>query len=529
MPKLLRRFVCSVVAVVWALVSAPGVADTAAVPAPSSADEVVIDYGEVGYAHIEGPIDRLRHRYLLRMLEQARADGLDTVIVHIDTDGGEVSVARDMFRAVLEQSRDGPRMVAYVDYRAISAGALITYAHEAVYVAPTASIGDIGVIFQKTDGEIAYAPEKIETVIRTLLVQAAEQRGWNRALLLKMTARNQKLYRIARPASNTAGPAATNAEEYVIEDDLPAYLAAHPDVDMKNERQVVLYRGEDRLLTLTGNEALALGMATGEAATVGALYAKLGVAPETVVDLSPTRAELAASWLSGFGPILAGLALLFVLFELKTPGVGIWAGLGLACGALFLMTHFALDLINNVELLLIIVGAALLFFELVTVAGGGILGVIGASTLFAGLLLGFLPDEIPIEPSDVDFQDAIVRALLNVIYTVGVLTAGFVAFIAIVPRSPIASRMALAKELTGTSGGELARSASEWVGRTGETETMLRPGGTVQVDGVSVSARAVHGNQIGKGIRVRVIRIEFGELVVEPDADAENSPEGALT
>ena len=43
-----------------------------------------------------------------------------------------------------------------------------------MYLAETASIGDIGVVFQSPEGEIKYAPEKFEAVIRTLLVQAAE-------------------------------------------------------------------------------------------------------------------------------------------------------------------------------------------------------------------------------------------------------------------------------------------------------------------------------------------------------------------
>ena len=71
-----------------------------------------------------------------------------------------------------------------MDFRAISAGALVSYAHDAIYISESASIGDIGVIFISSDGEIKYAPEKIETVVRSQLAQAAEVRGWDRALLL---------------------------------------------------------------------------------------------------------------------------------------------------------------------------------------------------------------------------------------------------------------------------------------------------------------------------------------------------------
>ena len=80
------------------------------------------DYGKVGYAHITGVIDRMRHRYLGRVIDDASEFELDTLIVHIDTDGGEVLHAREMFKRVLDQKREGMKMIAFVDFRAISAG-----------------------------------------------------------------------------------------------------------------------------------------------------------------------------------------------------------------------------------------------------------------------------------------------------------------------------------------------------------------------------------------------------------------------
>jgi membrane-bound ClpP family serine protease len=136
-----------------------------------------------------------------------------------------VFYARDMLKLLLDKTGSELHLIAFIDYRAISAGALIAYGHEAIYMAETASIGDIGVIFFKPGGEMEYAPEKIETVVRTLLVHAAEQRGWNRGLLLKMTARNQNLYRITL---------ADGATDFVIEDDLAGFLAQHPDIDKDN-------------------------------------------------------------------------------------------------------------------------------------------------------------------------------------------------------------------------------------------------------------------------------------------------------
>ncbi len=468
-----------------------------------------VDYGKVGYARIEGVIDRLAFRYLQGVIEGARAQSLDTLVVHIDTDGGAVYYAREMFRQILEQSRDGPRMVAFVDFRAISAGAMIAYAHEAVYLSETASIGDIGVIFQAPGGEMKYAPEKIETVVRTLLVQAAEQRGWSRGLLLKMTALNQILYRVTH---------ADGREEYVIEDDLPDFLARHRDIDKDDDRQVIVFRGAERLLTLTGREAARLGMASGLAADLDALYAQLGIDPSAVTDLGPSNIESTARLLSGFAPILAGLAFLFIIFELKTPGVGLFALLGAVCAGLFLLSQYYLDMAENVEIVLIVLGAVLLAVEFFTAFGAGLIGIVGGLLAFTGLVLAFLPNEFDYDFSDGIFQSALVEAAWSSLVSVAVLAGGLIVFTYLIPRSRMRRRLAVTSAVTATSAGGLEASAADLHGRVGRTVQALRPSGTVFIDGQSYSARVEHGAFLDAGQAVEVLAVEFGELVVRPAA-----------
>ena len=465
------------------------------------------DYGKVGYASLTGPIDRLRHRYLDRVVDKARELKLDTLILHIDTDGGEVSHAREMFKKVLEQKRDGPRMIAFVDFRSISAGAMISYAHEAIYISPGASIGDIGVIFISREGEIKYAPEKVETVIRSLLTQAAEVRGWDAALLLKMTARTQKLYHVTLSSGET---------RYVIEDNLPELLAKHPDLDPENRKQIWVYRGEDRLLTLTGQEAVKLGMATGLAADKDDLYTQLGIESAAVTDLSPRTAELTAWSLATFAPVLAGLALLFVLFELKTPGVGLWALLALACGGAFLLSQYYLDMAENFEIVLLGIGVLLLGIDVILGVGGGALALTGGGLVFFGLLMSFVPNELTFDLSDEAFQKALKDAAVSTFFSVGVLVLGVVVLVAVLPRSRARSRFAVVAEVTGTSAGTLELEPASIVGKHGVTREILRPGGLVEIDGSAHSARAAHGNYIAAGAAVTVTGVEFGDLIVTP-------------
>lgn len=487
-----------------------------------------------GYVHIEGVIDRLQARYLARALDDARAAGLDVLVVHLDTDGGAVHYAREMFKDVLSPrggapaepdaarrgegaqresggtgppaaGRDGaPRMVAFVDYRALSAGAMIAYAHHEVYLTEGASIGDVGVIFRKPDGTIEYAPEKIETVIRTLLVQAAEQRGWPRGPLLKMTARNQNLYRITPPDGGEP--------VHVIEDDLPAWLAGHPEIDRDDPAQVFVYRGHDRLLTLTGREAVSLGMATGLVDDLPALYARLGIDPDEVADLRPGAAERTAVWLAGVTPLLMGLALLLLFFEINTPGVGIWAVLAAVFAGLFLFAHYYLDLVEHFEIALVLLGIGLIAAEVLLLPAGGALVVAGALFVLAGTVLAFLPNEIDLAPGDPDFQEAFFDAALSGGAALAVAGAGLLLLFKVVPRARLLRpRLTVEAEITGTSGGG---AGEPLIGRTGRAEGALRPAGTVVVGGVHHSARAEHGVWIAAGEPVEVVGAGLGELVV---------------
>ncbi len=498
--------------------------------------------GQAGYIRIEGVIDRLQSRYLARALADARTAGLRTIVLHLDTDGGQVHYAREMFKAVLEpwkeaaggeldpsgpaadpEGADGtpepeaarsPRMIAFVDFRALSAGAMIAYAHHEIYVAEGASIGDIGVIYRGPDGKIEYAPEKIETVVRTLLAQAAEQRGWPRGPLLKMTARNQNLYRITPPGGETI---------YVIEDDLAAWLADHPEVDREDSAQVLVYRGHDRLLTLTGREAVALGMASGLADGLPTLYAHLGIDPDEVLDLRPGAAERTATWLAGIAPILMGLALLLLFFEINTPGVGIWALLAAVFGSLFLFAQYYLDLVEHFEVALLVLGIALIAVELVLLPAGGLIAIGGALCLLAGAVLAFLPNELDLAPSDPNFQDALFDAALQGGLGLAGAGAALLLLFKVVPHaSRLRSRLTVEAEIAGTSD---ARGES-LVGRVGRAEGMLRPAGTVVIGRAHHSARAEHGTWIAAGEPVEVVGTELGELVVRARSPGGEAPRG---
>jgi membrane-bound serine protease (ClpP class) len=89
-------------------------------------------------ARIEGIIDLGLAPYVQRVLEEAAAAKASAVVLHINTFGGRVDAAVQIRDALLASP---VRTIAFIDRRAISAGALISLAAENIVMAGGSTIG----------------------------------------------------------------------------------------------------------------------------------------------------------------------------------------------------------------------------------------------------------------------------------------------------------------------------------------------------------------------------------------------------
>ncbi len=457
----------------------------------------------VAYLPIEGEINEAKAAYFKRMLEQAKKQHVTHLLVHLTTPGGQVLAGMSMMNAALDTPKDAPRLIAFVDDHSLSAGSMIAYGHDEILVTPKALLGDIGVITRGSDGKIEYLPEKIETVIRALLRNAAQNRHWNQAKLVKMTARTQDLYRFT----------VDGKEEFVIQDDLSVWLAAHPGVSTDSK---VLVLGNDRLLSYTAREAVEAGMATALVNDLDAAYARLGVAKADVIDLSPSSTEQLAWSLAAFAPMLAALALLFIFLEFKIPAGGLWLLLAAGAGVGFFVCQFYLDLANYLEVTLIIVGLALIVVEFLVVPFAGMFAAAGMLLLTTGLVLAFMPTATQFTPSAVGWGDSLTNAMIQAGYSLVIVSIGTVALIAALPRIALHTGLADAAAIDGTSAGSVEAAAIDLIGQRGVARTLLRPGGQVDVAGQLFNALTEQGDFIQPGAAVEVVAARFGELVVKP-------------
>lgn len=480
-----------------------GAVETAAAqagPSPEAAKPPV-----VAFVPVDGVIDDHRAGQFKRTLEQALERKPQYVVVRIATDGGHLGSAMEMLERALKVEGSQATLVAFIDNRAYSAGALIAYGHDRIYMTSQAYIGDIGVITIQ-DGKIEYLPEKIESPVRALLRQAGQHNGWDQAKLQKMTARNQELWRFEL---------SDGKRRYVIEDDLPAFLSEHPGI---TKEQGVLISGKDRLLTYTASEAVAEGMATAMVKDIDEVYRILGVDPAQVLKFEPTQNERIAETLGGWAPLLAGLAVLLLILEFKMPSGGLFLIGAAVCGGAFLICQYWLDLAGAPEIILIGLGIAAVVAEVFFLPTGGILAIGGLVAIGGGLILSFMPDSYQFQTGDMRWGAAVGGALAQSLIALTVLTVGVVVAIASLPKTRAMKVLASATAIDATSAGAVEASAPALVGRRVRARTMLRPSGYVVVDGRDVAAIAEHGAMVAEGSEVEIVSAQLGELVVRPVA-----------
>ena len=134
-----------------------------------------------------GEIDDYRRDSLEKRFEEAVALGADTVIVKVNTYGGLVTSGLEISRFLKQQT--GVHTVAFVEDKAISAGALISVACDEIVMEPFSQIGDTGVISMGPGGvqEISdHTRAKVESPVLEDFRDSAARNGYSPVLLQAM-------------------------------------------------------------------------------------------------------------------------------------------------------------------------------------------------------------------------------------------------------------------------------------------------------------------------------------------------------
>ncbi|GMV51408.1 MAG: hypothetical protein NBKEAIPA_03610 [Nitrospirae bacterium] len=410
---------------------------------------------------VEGVIDLGLAPFIERVLTEATQAHAAAVVLDIDTFGGRVDAAVLIRDALL---RAKVKTVAFVNRRAISAGALICLAAETIVMAGGGTIGAATPVQIGLPGGPAQPVEE-----KTVSYMRKEFRA---------TAESRK-----RPP-----------------------LLAEAMVDADVEIPGVIEKG--KLLTLTTDEALQHKLADVRAETLDALLTALNLPDVEVRRMSETWAESLVRVLTHpiVSSLLMALGVLGLIVEIQTPGFGVPGGFGVVCLALFLWGHWLVQLAGWEELLLIAGGLLLLAIEMFVTPGFGILGALGIAALLGGLGLSLVGTGATWEVVLAALGQVLGALLLAIVAALALLRA--------VPRLPFGRRLVLETGLQAEAGYASAPEADRrWLGKRGVAASTLRPAGIAHFDHERVDVVA-DGEYIEPGDPIEVLRVEGNRIVV---------------
>ncbi len=137
------------------------------------------DSSYVGVVNIDGPINPLSARYLVRGIDKATDDRAQMVLIRLDTPGGLLSSTRDMVGAMLGAKIPVIVYVSPPGAQAASAGTFITAAANFAIMAPGTNIGAASPVAAGGQDIPTTLAKKINEDTRAFIRSIAEQRGRN--------------------------------------------------------------------------------------------------------------------------------------------------------------------------------------------------------------------------------------------------------------------------------------------------------------------------------------------------------------
>ena len=461
--------------------------------------------------------------YVKKALDTYKEQKPIFVILELNTPGGEVYASQKISDALKElDTQSNIPVVAYINNWAISAGAMLAYSCRFIAVVKDASMGAAEPLTVEASGETKVASEKVNSALRSDFANRASFFGRNPDIAEGMVDKDILLvYRYGR---------------IVRLDNENQIRLTGPDPD-------VMIKPKGKLLTLNSEQMMKYGVAdlsllpqklvpiTAEEKEKGEWPASkmlLFKAPffESIpqASIAPYRMD----WKTRFFVLLASPMVSSLLFlglvvglymEISSPGFGLPGTVALTCLFLIILSSFALEIGNWLELILLLTGLAVLFIELFVLPTFGLLGFIGLIFFLAGLFGMMLPGigSVSYEFDTNTLNAAGVAFFQKLAWLCGTLVAAFVIilFLArfVTPTLAGFSRFVLVgNEQEGYIAGASPQVLPQ-PGVEGEVVATLRPAGKVMINDVLYDAISP-GSFIEKGEKVVVVYLDGSVIVV---------------
>lgn len=419
---------------------------------------------KVYVAEIDGMIDLGLAPFVKRVVHEAENNSADAIIFKINTFGGRVDAATQIKDAIINSK---VKTIAFIDKRAISAGALISLSCEEIFMVPGSSIGATTVV----DESGGKQSEKAQSYMRAEMRSTAEKNGRR-----------------------------TDIAEGMVD-----------------ERIVVSELGDDstKLITLTSTEALRYGIADSIFSDFNTFLNSEDFAKAEIVNFNSNWAEDFIRFLNN--PIITSLLLMVALVglftEIKTPGWGFPGTAAVIALALFFGSGYILELASIIEILIFIVGLIFLLVEIFVIPGFGVTGIIGIVLIISSLFLGLISD-FPLIDGDI-ISTAIIQLASTLVLTIMV----FFTLVKFLPKSEMWGHLILHKNIDEKSGYAADEKVKGLLGKSGVALTDLRPSGIALIENKRIDV-VTSGSYIQKETKIIVISEEGSKIVVDKILEA---------
>lgn len=468
---------------------------------------------------MHGEIDGKLTTYFRNRFERARHEGVDLLIVEIDSPGGLKNESLEMARML--RDCDWAYTVALIRNEAISGGALLSLGCDEIFIDPNAKYGDIGEIaFDAEQFAWRLIEPKIESYLSRDARDLAESKGRPADLAEAMVDKDVMVYRkpVAEEADNAAE--AINGFQFQL---------VRTDATDKPVApwELIPETGPERFLTLSGQRAKELGIAQQLGGDLNVVAEAFQFDRDRVKRFRYTGTDTFVYYLNTpfFTGVLMLIGLIALYSELSAPGIGVGGLLSGVCAMLFFWSRFLSGTSGWLEVMLFVAGIVCLLLELFVIPGFGLPGFLGLVLIFCSVVLASQNFVVP--ETAMQWNHLITSLLV-------ILCSGMLFIIAAVFISrrlgtlPVFNRLVLAADADraiichGDSSvqPEATRlnDVMVAVGDQGVAESVLRPAGVARF-GDRIIDVISDGSYVESGSQVRVIRIN-GNVVkvmqVEP-------------
>jgi membrane-bound serine protease (ClpP class) len=412
---------------------------------------------KVYVAFIEGDIDLGLAPYVSRVVSDAEDANADAIIFRINTFGGRVDAATQIKDAIIGTDL---LTIAFINNRAISAGALIAISCEKIIMVPGSSIGAATVVDQA--GE--KVGEKYQSYMRSEMRSTAERNGRRTDIAQGMV-----------------------DETFVIEGLVDS----------------------TQLVTLTSNESYKYGIADTLLESIDEVLKYFDLADAELVVERSNWAEDVVRFLNN--PIISSILIMIGFFglfaEIKSPGWGVPGTAGLLALTLFFGSSYILQLASIVEILMFIVGLGLILVEVFIIPGFGIAGISGILLIIASLFLALIGADPFLD------MEAVSMAIIQLTVALVLSIILIIVLAKFLPGTKIFKKFVLSVEEKSEAGFVSHTTSEELVGKIGKALTDLRPAGTAEIDGERVDV-VTDSEFIEKGRSIEVVEVEGIRVVV---------------